>query len=137
MNIASRYWFDFISSTIMQFQNESILHHPKVACLGSFMARRRIDLGLLVLQEMVVRAKQTLTSLPFPILISELCRRAGVPRDPASDIESGRLDSEFTGRIPWFASENANSGVEVGTGVEVGKDMYGFRSWTSQEFGKV
>ncbi|KAG5631698.1 hypothetical protein H5410_003415 [Solanum commersonii] len=87
INIASRYWFRFISSTIIPSQNESVLHLPKAACLGSIMARRRIDLGLLVSQDMAMRAKQTHISLPFPILITELCRRAGVPQDPASDIK--------------------------------------------------
>jgi len=51
------------------------------------MARRRIDLGLMVSQEMDVSANQTLTSLPFPVLITELCRRDGIPQDPASNIE--------------------------------------------------
>ncbi|XP_015168623.1 uncharacterized protein [Solanum tuberosum] len=87
MNITSRYWFGFISSTIMPSQKKSILRHPKVAYLGSIMVRRQIDLGLLVSQEMVLRAKQTHTSLPFPILITELCQSAGVPREPSSDIE--------------------------------------------------
>uniref|UniRef100_M1E092 Putative plant transposon protein domain-containing protein n=1 Tax=Solanum tuberosum TaxID=4113 RepID=M1E092_SOLTU len=57
MKIASHYWFGFISNTIMPSQNESILCHPKAACLGSIMARRRIDLGLLVSQDMAMRAK--------------------------------------------------------------------------------
>ncbi|KAG5599608.1 hypothetical protein H5410_030978 [Solanum commersonii] len=57
MNIASRYWFGFINNTIIPSQNESILRHPKAACLGSIMARRRIDLGILVSQDMPMRSK--------------------------------------------------------------------------------
>uniref|UniRef100_M1DAJ7 Putative plant transposon protein domain-containing protein n=1 Tax=Solanum tuberosum TaxID=4113 RepID=M1DAJ7_SOLTU len=77
---------------------------PKAACVGSIMARRQIDLGLFVSQEIAIRAKQTQTYLPFPFLVTELCRHAGVPRDPASDIEVTpsssiyirRIEAEFT-----------------------------------------
>ncbi|XP_015167779.1 uncharacterized protein [Solanum tuberosum] len=84
----------------MPSQNETILRHPKATCLGSIMARRRIDLGLLVSQEMAMRAKQTQTSLPFPILITELCQRAGVPRDPARDIEVDRRRAALADTSP-------------------------------------
>uniref|UniRef100_M1DZ54 Putative plant transposon protein domain-containing protein n=1 Tax=Solanum tuberosum TaxID=4113 RepID=M1DZ54_SOLTU len=63
-----------------------------------------IDLGLLVSQEMALRSKQTQTSLPFPDMITELGRRAGVPREPASDIkvtssfstDIQRIEADFT-----------------------------------------
>uniref|UniRef100_M1DPL3 Polyprotein protein n=1 Tax=Solanum tuberosum TaxID=4113 RepID=M1DPL3_SOLTU len=43
--------------------------------------------GQLISQEMAMRPKQKLTSLPFPVLITELCQHAGVPRDTTREIE--------------------------------------------------
>uniref|UniRef100_M1DWX0 Polyprotein protein n=1 Tax=Solanum tuberosum TaxID=4113 RepID=M1DWX0_SOLTU len=49
--------------------------------------RRWIDLGLLMSQEIAMRTKQKLTSLPFPVLVTELCLQAGVPHDTTRDVE--------------------------------------------------
>ncbi|KAG5586401.1 hypothetical protein H5410_046835 [Solanum commersonii] len=82
------------SNTIIPSQNESIMCHAKAACLGSIMSRRSIDLGLLSVQEMAMRAKQKHTSLPFPVLITELYQCAGVTRNDARDFEYTREEAD-------------------------------------------
>uniref|UniRef100_M1DE81 Polyprotein protein n=1 Tax=Solanum tuberosum TaxID=4113 RepID=M1DE81_SOLTU len=86
----------------MPFQNESILRHPKAAYLGSIMSRRRIDVGLLISQEMAIKAKQKLTSLPFPAEFTreEGDRRRAAPADISQEVDVDSLPAEAPSHTP-------------------------------------
>lgn len=89
LNITARYWFNFISSNLVSSQNELILHHYKAVLTGCILDRRQFNLRSIIALEILMRAKNQQTSLPFPGLITALCRRARF-------LFVGKIDVEIT-----------------------------------------
>lgn len=48
LNIVAWYWFSFLNITNMSSQKNSIIRHPKEACLGSIISRSSIEIGLII-----------------------------------------------------------------------------------------
>lgn len=96
----------------MQSQDESVLHLIKAALVGSIIYCKRLNCGAIIALEILTRAKQFQTLLPFPILIIALCRRAKFPRNEKSYVEVTLSASMHIRRIEanYLRDEEARDG---------------------------
>lgn len=59
LNVDIKYLFGIINNTIMTLQNELILWYLKAACLGCIMDQDRLNICLIIEQEMCMRSNKS------------------------------------------------------------------------------
>lgn len=99
LNIPMRFWFGFINSNLMPSQNESALRHTKAALVVCIMDWKELNLRSIIALEILFRAKQEQTFLPFPSFVTALCKQARVSRNKKIDTKVTPLASTDIQRI--------------------------------------
>ncbi|KAK4370001.1 hypothetical protein RND71_009476 [Anisodus tanguticus] len=79
LNIETKFWLTFISSRFWPSQNETLVGLHNEVLLGCIMTRVHLNVGRIIYYHNTNRAWQTTRSLPFPCMITGLCRNENVP----------------------------------------------------------
>uniref|UniRef100_M1DZ79 Putative plant transposon protein domain-containing protein n=1 Tax=Solanum tuberosum TaxID=4113 RepID=M1DZ79_SOLTU len=92
----------------MPSQNESILKNSKATIVGSITEREKINIGEIIEKEILLRSRHEQTSLPFLVLITQLCEKVGVPFRAKIDVMIMLVSSSDIRRIETgFLRDNA------------------------------
>lgn len=91
-----RYWLSFVTSRLVPTQNETEIAIEKALLIACIMTGIKIDVGALIFQEIGIRAMQHATSLPFPCLITALCKAVKVPILPTDKTGKETRDIDIT-----------------------------------------
>ncbi|XP_059283778.1 uncharacterized protein LOC132037300 isoform X2 [Lycium ferocissimum] len=85
LNVEAKYWLNFVSCRLQPSKNETDIQTEKAILIASIMSGYPVNMGLIIFREIGDRARRERTSLPFPCLITALCKEAGFPAIPRRD----------------------------------------------------
>ncbi|XP_060173756.1 uncharacterized protein LOC132604317 [Lycium barbarum] len=104
LNIEANFWLSFISSRFWPSQNETLVGINKAVLIACIMTGVHINVGRIMYYHIMDKAWQTTRSIPFPCLITALCRQFQVA-------VFKRVDREFqtTGFVDILRTEDDES----------------------------
>jgi len=84
---------------VMLSQNESILRNPKAMLVGVIIERHKINVGGIIVEVILIQASQEQTSIPFPMLITEICETTRIPFRRKTEVRITRISYSDIQRI--------------------------------------
>ena len=74
LSFIAKFWWDMVRLRLMLTGGDANLDSHQAMLIANLISRLKIDFGQIIFDEIFVRAHKVASALPFPCLITELCK---------------------------------------------------------------